>query len=198
MTRTTQLSKKSDNPGYILKWSLKKHWMLWLNWLSWGSPEDRKTKSYPWIVCVANKPLLRKNNDKKRRRKRKEAKKYKEWTLDQWTCALRRRKSKWIASTCWVPTVKHGGGGGMLWGCFAGIQNSSIHLHFVATRNHIWLELHQWTLTPNIPLSRKRAIWARRSVMECCNSWPGLHNHRHCIHYTLSSKQSTPSTIVYS
>ena len=33
---------------------------------------------------------------------------------------VRRRVGEWMISACMVPTVKHGGGGVMVWGCFAG------------------------------------------------------------------------------
>ena len=33
---------------------------------------------------------------------------------------VQRRKGERMVSTCMVPTVKHGGGGVMVWGCFAG------------------------------------------------------------------------------
>ena len=33
---------------------------------------------------------------------------------------MRGRESEWMVSACMVPTVKHGGGGVMVWGCFAG------------------------------------------------------------------------------
>ena len=67
------------------------------------------------------------------------AKKHKQWTLDQWKSVhwseeskflifgpnrhvfLRRRVGERMISASVVPTVKHGGGGGvMVWGCFAG------------------------------------------------------------------------------
>ncbi|XP_073531794.1 mRNA-capping enzyme isoform X3 [Phyllobates terribilis] len=84
---------------------------------------------------AARKPLLRTGNKQKRL---VWAKEHKEWTLDQWKSVLwsdesqfeifgsnhrvfvRRRKGERMDSTCLVPTVKHGGGGVMVWGCFAG------------------------------------------------------------------------------
>ena len=84
---------------------------------------------------AARKPLLRRGNKQKRF---VWAKKHKEWTLDQWKSVLwsdeskfeifgsnhcvfvRCRKGERMDSTCLVPTVKHGGGGVMVWGCFAG------------------------------------------------------------------------------
>ncbi|KAL6467397.1 hypothetical protein MHYP_G00252010 [Metynnis hypsauchen] len=84
---------------------------------------------------AARKPLLRRGNKQKRF---VWAKKHKEWTLDQWKSVLwsdeskfeifgsnrrvfvRRRKGERMDSTCLVPTVKHGGGAVMVWGCFAG------------------------------------------------------------------------------
>lgn len=84
---------------------------------------------------AARKPLLRTGNKQKRL---VWAKEHKEWTLNQWKSVLwsdeskfeifganhrvfvRRRKGERMDSTCLVPTVKHGGGGVMVWGCFAG------------------------------------------------------------------------------
>ncbi|KAL7830624.1 hypothetical protein SRHO_G00317510 [Serrasalmus rhombeus] len=84
---------------------------------------------------AARKPLLRTGNKQKRL---VWAEEHKEWTLDQWKSVLwsdeskfeifgsnhrvfvRRRKGERMDSTCLVPTVKHGGGGGvMVWVCFA-------------------------------------------------------------------------------
>ncbi|CAJ0937853.1 unnamed protein product [Ranitomeya imitator] len=84
---------------------------------------------------AARKPLLRTGNKQKRL---VWAKEHKEWTLDQWKSVLwsdeskcetfgsnhhvfvRCRKDEQMDFTCLVPTVKHGGGGVMVWGCCAG------------------------------------------------------------------------------
>jgi hypothetical protein len=84
---------------------------------------------------AANKPLLKDTNNKKRL---DWDKKHKQWRLDQWKSVLwsdefkfemfgsnwhvfvRCRVVERMISTCVVPTVKHGGGGVMVWGCFAG------------------------------------------------------------------------------
>uniref|UniRef100_A0AAZ3RHR5 Transposase Tc1-like domain-containing protein n=1 Tax=Oncorhynchus tshawytscha TaxID=74940 RepID=A0AAZ3RHR5_ONCTS len=84
---------------------------------------------------AAKKPLLKDTNKNKRFAW---AKKHEHWTLDWWKLVLwsdesnfeifgsnllvfvRRRVGEHMISTCVVPTVKHGGGGVMVWGCFAG------------------------------------------------------------------------------
>ena len=80
---------------------------------------------------AAKKPLLKDTNKKKRLAW---AKKHEQWTLDRWKSDeskfeifgsnrrvfVRRRVGERMISACVVPTVKHGGGGGMLWECFAG------------------------------------------------------------------------------
>ena len=66
------------------------------------------------------------------------AKNHKQWTTDRWKSVLwsnesklyifgsnrrvfvRQRVGERMSSACVVPTVKHGGGGVMVWGCFAG------------------------------------------------------------------------------
>ena len=85
-----------------------------------------------WIA--AKIPLLK---DTKKKKRLACAKKRKECTLDWWKSILwfngsnfeivssshrvaRRRVGERMISTCIVPTVKHGGGGVMVWGCFAG------------------------------------------------------------------------------
>uniref|UniRef100_A0AAZ3PM41 Paired domain-containing protein n=1 Tax=Oncorhynchus tshawytscha TaxID=74940 RepID=A0AAZ3PM41_ONCTS len=84
---------------------------------------------------AAKKPLpLKDTNNKKRLAW---AKKHEQWTLDQWKSVIwsdeskleifgsnrcvfvRRRVGERMISACVVPTVKHGGGGVMVWGCFA-------------------------------------------------------------------------------
>ena len=101
--------------------------------------------------------------------------------------SLNDTQSRWTVSTCVVPTVKHGGVLG--WGCFAGdtdlfrIQGTlNEHgYHSILQRytiqsdgTIICFSTGQW---PNALQCCVRAIWPRRSVMECCIRWPGPHNH---------------------
>ncbi|MBN3285256.1 TC1A transposase, partial [Polyodon spathula] len=84
---------------------------------------------------AAKKPLLRVQN---KRRRLAWAKKHRNWTFEEWKSILwteeskfeisgsnhrvfvRRREGERMSSACVVPTVKHGGGSVMVWGCFAG------------------------------------------------------------------------------
>ena len=84
---------------------------------------------------ATKKPLLKDTNNKKRLAW---AKKHEQWTLDQWKPVLWCDESKFeilgsirhffvglrvgerMISACVVPTVKNGGGGVLVWGCFAG------------------------------------------------------------------------------
>ena len=108
---------------------------------------------------------------------------------------LRRSAGERMISTCVVPTVKHGGGGVIMWGCFAGdtvndllriqgtLNQHSYHsiLHPICSAlsgTIICFSTGQW---PNTPPGFVRAIWPRRREMECCVRWPGLHNHRTSI-----------------
>ena len=90
--------------------------------------------------------------------------------------------------------MKHGGGGVMVWGCFAGytvgdlfriqgtLNHDGYHKHSAAICHPIWFALSGTLICfsiitwPNTPPGCVRAIWPRW-VMECCIRWPGLHNH---------------------
>ena len=103
--------------------------------ISTSTVQRRLRESGLHCRIVTKKPLLRKNNKKKRLAW---AKKHNEWTLNQWESVLwsdeskfdifgstrrvfvRRRKGERMVSSCVVPTVDHGGGEVMVWGCFAG------------------------------------------------------------------------------
>ena len=92
-----------------------------------------------------------------------------------------------MISACVVPTMKHGGEVVMVWGALL-VTRSVIylelkaHLTSIATTAFcsdtlsgtiICFSTAQW---PNTPSGCLRVIWQRRRVMECCISWPGLHN----------------------
>ena len=84
---------------------------------------------------AVRKPLLRKPNIIKRL---KFAEEHKDWTVDQWMKVLwtdeskfeifgskrrqyvRRRSNERYHPKCIVPTMKHGGGNILVWGCFSG------------------------------------------------------------------------------
>lgn len=83
---------------------------------------------------AAKKPLLRPINKKKRL---EFAKQHANWTIEQWKSVLwsdeskfqiigsnrrqyvRRKTGERVKEGCVVPTVKHGGGSVMVWGCFS-------------------------------------------------------------------------------
>ena len=85
---------------------------------------------------IAAKKLLLKDANKKKRLAW--PKKHEQWTLDWWKYVLWSNESKFemfgnnrrvfvrsrvgerMISACVVPTVKHGEGGVMMWGCFSG------------------------------------------------------------------------------
>jgi hypothetical protein len=114
---------------------------------------------------------------------------------------VRRRECEWIISTCLVPTVKHGGGGVMVWGCFAGDNICDLFIIQGTLNQHgyhrilqqyaipsglrlVGLSFVTWQLSfitwqwPNTPPGCVRAIWPRRRVMEWCirlqPNWDGL------------------------
>ena len=90
---------------------------------------------------AARKPLLQPQNKKKRLQL---AKPHEQLTADDWKCVLwtneskfqifdlkrkvcaRRKVGDWIMKQCVVPTVKHGGGSVMVWGCFGANNTGDI------------------------------------------------------------------------
>ena len=103
--------------------------------ISTSTVQRRQRESCLHGRFAAKKPLLKDTNKKKRLTW---AKKHKQWTLDRWKSVLwsdeykfemfcsdlfvfvRRRVGERMISACVGPTMKHGGGGVMVWGCFAG------------------------------------------------------------------------------
>lgn len=96
----------------------------------------RRLNAYGLKGCIAaKKPLLRRKNILKRLNW---ARKHKDWTIEQWSKVLFSDESKFeifggnrrqyvrrfvgerMSKQCVMPTVKHGGGSVMVWGCFAG------------------------------------------------------------------------------
>ena len=78
---------------------------------------------------ISAKKLLKDTNKKKRLAR---AKKHEQWTLHRWELSIwnifhsnlcvfvRHDVGERMISAFVFPTVKHGGGGGTVWGCFAG------------------------------------------------------------------------------
>ena len=112
-----------------LKFKKQKH----LN-ISTSTVQMRLRESGLRGLIAANKPLLKDTNKKRL----DWVKKHKQWTLDWWKSVLWSDKSNILIFgsnrhvfvrcrvgerrifTCVVPTVKHGGGGVMVWRSFAG------------------------------------------------------------------------------
>jgi hypothetical protein len=100
-------------------------------------------------------------------------------------CRVRER----IISACVFPTMKHGGGGVMVWGSFAGDTICDLFRIQSTLNQHDYHCFLQQYATPsglhlvglsfvfqrdNDPKHTSRYI--RERVMECCIRWPGLHN----------------------
>ena len=64
---------------------------------------------------------------------------------------MRHGMGEWMISACVFPTVKHGGGGVMVWGCFSGdtvydlfriqgtLNQHDYHLHSASIRHPIYI-----------------------------------------------------------
>lgn len=95
------------------------------------------------------------------------AKELKEQTLNQWKSVLwsedskfktfgsihrvfvRRRKGKQMDTSCLVPTVKHGGGGVMVWGCFSGDTVGDLFQIDGTLNQHGYHTILQWHAIPS-------------------------------------------------
>ena len=115
-----------------------------------------------WIAT--KKPLLKDTNKNNRLAW---AKKHEQWTLDRWKSVLwsdestfemfgshrhffvRRRVGERMISACVVPTVKYGGGGVMVWGCFAGDAVSDLFRIQGTLNQHIYHSILQWNAIPS-------------------------------------------------
>jgi hypothetical protein len=115
-----------------------------------------------WIAT--KKPLLKDTNKKKRLAW---VKKHELWTLNRWKSVLwsdeskfemfgshhhvfvRRRVGERMISACVVPTVKHGGGGVMVWRCFAGDAVSDLFRIQGTLNQHGYHSILQWNAIPS-------------------------------------------------
>ena len=113
---------------------------------------------------AAKKLLLKDTNNKK---KLAWANKHKQWTLNRWKSVLwyyeskilifgsnsrvfvRCRAGEQMISACVVPTVKHGGGGVMVWGCFAGDTLCDIFRIQGTLNQHGYHSILQWYSIPS-------------------------------------------------
>ena len=116
------------------------------------------------VELLTKKPLLKDTNKKKRLAW---AKKHEQWTLDRWKSVLwsdeskfaifgsnhcvfaRHRVGERMISACVVSTVKHGGGGVMVWGCFAADTDAFCLLEM----NVLWCEKYKL-----IPQQQQRTL----------------------------------------
>lgn len=109
---------------------------------------------------------------------------------------VRFREGEQLVSACVGPTVKHGGGGAMVWGYLAAdtvgelfkIHGTLIqHGHSAATHHRIWFAI-SGTILSHPLLNRKtnpkhtsrlrRGCWTRKGAVKGrCVRLPGLHNY---------------------
>jgi transposase len=133
------------------------------------------------------KPFLRQVNKVKRLAW---AKKHSDWTVEDWKKVVwsdespftifrttgktyvRRREGEAYKASCIVPTVKHGGGKLMVWGCFRWNQTGKLH----------WIKE---TMDQHVYATSSSTIFCRRS-----KSWPSLVLSR----TSLCSKTTTRNT----
>lgn len=100
------------------------------------------------------------------------------WTLPWWAqdwefwFFVRPGKDEQMFSTCVVPTVKDGGGGVT---CLGALLVTLLVL-FALSWTFVYVSTDNEP-PPNTPPGYGRAIWPRRWVVECCVTWPDLHNH---------------------
>lgn len=162
--------------------------------ISWTTVIRRLRESGLHGQIDARIPLLSRGNKQKRFVWNK---KHKEWIVDQWKSVLWSDESKciyygldiWLQplcermdSACLVPTVKHGGGGVMVWGCFDGDTVGDLFkIKGILNKHglHSILQRHAIPSSSHLvgPPGCVSTIWPRRRVMECCARWPGLHSH---------------------
>ena len=103
---------------------------------------------------AAGKPLLWAQNKKRRLQW---AKQHEQFTVDDWKHVIWTNKSKflifgskrrvyvqrkvgeWLMKQCLVPTVKHGGGSVMVWGCFGSNNTGDIVIIDRKMRKEVYL-----------------------------------------------------------
>ena len=101
---------------------------------------------------AAKKPLLKDTNNKKRLA---QSKKHKQWTLDRLKSVLWSDESKFdifgerMISACVVLTMKHGGGGLMVWRCFAGDTVGNLFRIQGTLNQHGYHRILQWYAIPS-------------------------------------------------
>lgn len=136
------------------------------------------------LVCAglrarraAKKPLLTAEH---RRKRRAFAAKYRTWTINQWKKVLwsdestfqvfcggsagvvRRREGERFHPACIIPTVKHGGGSLMVWGCMSGHGVGQLYRCTGTMNQHQYIEVLENHMLPsarNIAGLRNRFVF---------------------------------------